>query len=603
LISLIEEGEYDKATNVLAERDKYSQDWQNMQKAVDAHLKAGEERQSAEDKHEEHQWKKEDRGKEGSQSSPELPPLEEKTAPEFGPPKQPEEVPASTPAVTPAAAPAVPATEEPPTPEHPPSPGPAPLQGRQPSPLRRPTERPAAPAAEQPAAEQQGELEQPQDQGGEQPVRLAQADTGTASDAPQPGAQRVAQAAPPPAQQGATGQPAQQGAADKPRSKSLDDYAAELGAWAGVSAEQVKQDSYEAINGRNVYRPTGNKLQREAAEKRNEAAHNYSMAQTTKLEEIQGALKKYRDTHPGMTTEEEKQLRDWGLEQINNVDWRLGSILPAILRGDKQMKSYAYASLSPRIQLTQGLLERLDPNWGEHRYVTRGQAMTNFSGNGMWATRMASAATSLQHSAELYNRVQALDPSDYRSLNKIKNWADTETGSGRVVALRGAVMAWAQELAKAFRGNQSSLHEVQEILNNVSPNSSKQQFMDYIRTMDGLLMGQIKTGTSVWNMATGDTRTPEQMLQKYTDGDKAVQWLKVLQGDQENFDKGQKRFRSDDGLRDPVEQALDSPNSQAYQWYLKHKYWDPSTMGGPDPDAHLLEPIRRKLLQEGFQVK
>ncbi|HEY1894757.1 MAG TPA: hypothetical protein VGG62_00740, partial [Terracidiphilus sp.] len=39
LQSLLEEGEYEKATHVLAERDKYSQDWQNMQKAVDADLK------------------------------------------------------------------------------------------------------------------------------------------------------------------------------------------------------------------------------------------------------------------------------------------------------------------------------------------------------------------------------------------------------------------------------------------------------------------------------------------------------------------------------------------------------------------------------------
>jgi hypothetical protein len=378
-----------------------------------------------------------------------------------------------------------------------------------------------------------------------------------------------------------------------------------LGAWAGVSPEQVKQDANETVNGRNVYRPTGNKEQREAADRRNEAAHKYSMAQGTKLQEISGALEKYRGTHPSMTTEEEKQLRDWGLKQINDVDWRLGSILPAILRGDKQMKSYAYASLAPRIQLTQALLERLDPNWSEHRYVTRGQAMTNFSGNGMWATRMSAAATSLQHSAVLSNAVDALNPSDYRSLNKIKNWADTETGSPNVVALRGALMAWAQELAKSFRGNQSSLHEVQEILNNISPNSSPEQFRGYIRTMDGLLMGQVKTGTSVWNMATGDTRTPEEMLGKYAGGDAALRWLKTLQGEpenQKNFAAGQKRYRSDDGLRDPVLDALDSENSQAYQWYIKHKYWDPNQLG-PDPDAHLLEPIRRKLQQQGFQVK
>jgi hypothetical protein len=270
------------------------------------------------------------------------------------------------------------------------------------------------------------------------------------------------------------------------------------------------------------------------------------------------------------------------------------------------MKSYAYASLAPRIQLTQALLERLDPNWSEHRYVTRGQAMTNFSGNGMWATRMSAAATSLQHSAVLSNAVDKLDNSDYRYLNKIKNWADTETGSPNVVALRGALMAWAQELAKSFRGNQSSLHEVQEILNNISPNSSPQQFRSYIRTMDGLLMGQVNTGTAVWNNATGDTRTPEQMLGKYAGGDAALRWLKTLQGEPENqksFAAGQKRFRSDDGLRDPVLDALDSENSQAYQWYLKHKYWDKDAMGGPDPDAALLEPIRRKLLQQGFQVK
>jgi hypothetical protein len=618
LQSLIEEGEYEKATNVLADRDRRSQDWQAAQKAADAHIKELDEHQGAKNRDEEHQWKKEDRAKGGGADlAPEIPPLEKIPTPEFGPkpeqeqqkPQQEQQKPEPE---------QEPKPEAPTTPE-PPSTGPAPLQGRQPSPLRRPTERPAAPAAEQ-----QGELEQPQeggeqpqDQGGEQPVRLAQADTpGTASDAPQPGAQRVAQAAPPPAP-GQAGQAPAPGTKQTPgqpqQPKTLDDYAEDLGKWAGVSAEQVKQDAFANASGRNVYHPVGDKLQRQQADKRNQAAHNYLSFQESKLQSIRNSMKEYRDARKDkdgtstMTPEEEKKLREWGLKQINEVDWRLAEILPPILRGDNQFKSYAYASLSPRVQLTKGILEALDPFWSERRYEQKTKATINFFGsNGMWNTRMAAAATSIQHSAVFAEKVAKLNNSDLQTLNTVKNWFDKETGSSNIVELRASILAWAQELQKSFRANGGSLHEVQEILNNVSTSSSKEQFMGYIRTMDGLLMGQVNTGTAVWNQSTYDNKTPEQFLRMYTNNDQALRWLNIIQGEESRtgeYKSGQNRYVNDaTHLTDPVEQIVDSPNAQAYQWYIKHKYWDKDRFG-PDPDADRLEPIRRKLLEEGYSVK
>jgi hypothetical protein len=621
LISLIEEGEFHKATDVLAERDKYSQDWQNMQKAADAHLKELDERGAAADRHEEHQWKKEDRGKGGGADlAPEIPPLEKIPTPKFDQkPEQEQQKPEQEqqkPEQEQQKPEQEPKPEAPTTPD--PSQGPAPLQGRQPSPLRRPTERPAAPAAEQ-----QGELEQPQeggeqqqDQGGEQPTRLAQADTGTASDAPQPGAQRVAQAAPPPAP-GQAGQAPAPGTKQTPgqpqQPKTLDDYAEDLGKWAGVSAEQVKQDAFANASGRNVYHPVGDKLQRQQADKRNQAAHNYLSFQESKLQSIRNSMKEYRDARKDkdgtstMTPEEEKKLREWGLKQINEVDWRLAEILPPILRGDNQFKSYAYASLSPRVQLTKGILEALDPFWSERRYEQKTKATINFFGsNGMWNTRMAAAATSIQHSAVFAEKVAKLNNSDLQTLNTVKNWFDKETGSSNIVELRASILAWAQELQKSFRANGGSLHEVQEILNNVSTSSSKEQFMGYIRTMDGLLMGQVNTGTAVWNRSTYDNKTPEQFLRMYTNNDQALRWLKIIQGEEsgtEEYRKGHNRYVDDTShLSDPVEQIVDSPNAQAYQWYIKHKYWDKDRFG-PDPDADRLEPIRRKLLEEGYSVK
>jgi hypothetical protein len=619
--NLIVEGNMTSAMHVLAERDKYSQDWQNMQKSVDGHLKeiADIKEKEAQAALADARRKKIEEQKDGTaDTDPEQPALPGRIVPEdriqpkpaapaatAPTPESPSDAPAPAQGAKPADFDTAPATRfrsgQPVQPEpSPPSPG-----ERPPAVPKRPAP-PSQGAAEVPEQQQQqGAAEEPE----QQPVRLAMAATGdTMSDAPPPEAQSRAQ---PASQQVAQAAPARPGAVaplEPPKpGASMQEYADYLGKIYKESPEQIKADA-NLLNGSppnaRIHSGGGTQDERSRDHQKNEAAKAYLDYHNANLGDIAKSVTDYRKKHPDMSPDEEKRLQEWGIEQIAGVSQEFAGDIPNILTGKSQLRSATYQSNSSYMRMKRLLVDSLDPNFDENRFVWRRQAEQNFN-TGVWGMRLAANAIALQHSAVFFNAVQNLEPSDYRFLNATKNWLSTQTGSPKVVALRGAVLAWAQEMAKSFRGNQSSLREVEEILNNVSTSSSPAQFVGYIRMMDGLLMGAINTGKAVYNNATYSNLTAEQMLRKYTGSDDAIRWLKTIQTDEANtadFRKGMSRYKPSDRLNDPVAQANESDSAKKLRWYLEHRHWDESRQG-PDPEGQYLDAVRRQLIQEGFPVR
>jgi hypothetical protein len=625
--ALIDEGRMDKALAVLAEHDKNSQEWQGIQKSVDAHLKSEEDRAKAQADRDlaierTRKLREQKEGGGGVPGTP-VPAYPKGEAPELPKPGQTAAPGAAAPGAAPApsggaAEPEAAPKSAPPAeamPSVPPKfhsgPKPPTSAGEQPPPIpKRPTPPAAAPAA---PTEQQGAAEEPE-QEQQQPIRTAMAaDPSVASDAPLPGAQRVAgqqvaQAAP----GAAPGTKAPVQAATSPQPISIDEFAEQLARESGVpglTATEIKRSAQTIASGQPgahiSFGTAGTAQQRSESYLMNRQARKFLDYQNAGVEEINRQLIEAGKKNPNMTPDQKRWLQDWGIDQITQINPELGSTLRPILDGNRPLRSANYTSSSPYNQILSNSIYALDFDKGtdkaftENRFNQKAQAIKNFGPGGLWGTRLAANATAIQHSAKLWDALMALDPSEIRAANGIENFLRNNTGDPRVIAFNTARLAFAEEMARSFRGNNSSLTEVQENLKLMSSNVSKEQGMAYMRTMAGLLMGAVNTGTNMYNFSTFQDMTPEQMLAKYG-GKEAVQWMRILQGQGGNdpklkaaFDKGLSSYRSSDSLRDPTAEANESDASQIFQWYIANQFKE-------GVDKERLQRTKAYLTKQGF---
>jgi hypothetical protein len=616
--TLIEEGHMDKALAVLAEHDKNSQEWQGIRKAINSELNDAATRKEKEAQTDlaRERIRKSQEQKDGTgQAGTPVPAYPKGEAPD--PPKPEETAPAvkapgtsSTPSEKAPEQETVPETVppaevlEPSKPKFHSGPQPPPSPGELPPPVPK---RPTFPPRD-PAAQQEGAAEEPEQQ---QPVRLASADDpSVASDAPQPGfaGQRVAQAAP----EGAPGAKAPVQAAPSPQQPlSIDEFAEKLARESGVpglTATEIKNSAQTIASGQPgahiSYGAAGSAQQRSEEYLMNRQARKFLDYQNAGVSEINRQLLEAGKKNQDMTPEQKRWLQDWGIGKIMEIDPTFGATLRPILDGNRQLRSAGYTSNSPYNQKLTATVFALDFDKGtdrafsENRFAQKAQAIKNFGPGGLWGTRLTSNATVMQHSAVLWDKLMALDNGKIQAANGLENYLRTQSGDPRVVEFQAARLAFAEEMARSFRGNNSSVTEVNENLKLLSSSSSKQQGMGYLRTMTGLLMGAVNTGTDLYNFSTFSHMTPEQMLEKYG-GKEAVKWMHTLQGQKvidpnnKDFAKGLSSYQSSDHLRDPTAEANESDQSQIFGWYTRNQY-------NPNVDKERLQRTRAYLVKQGL---
>ena len=140
-------------------------------------------------------------------------------------------------------------------------------------------------------------------------------------------------------------------------------------------------------------------------------------------------------------------------------------------------------------------------------YAVRQKFMSNWTTSGMASLR-TSANAATQHLIELTNAANALNNSDIKVLNGLKNWSKDQTGNGRITAFQTAANAFAGEYAKFIVTNLGSVQgatqeDRQGVLDMLSPKIAPDQIKAFGTTAADLMRDRMQTVQDIYVGAMG----------------------------------------------------------------------------------------------------
>jgi hypothetical protein len=135
-----------------------------------------------------------------------------------------------------------------------------------------------------------------------------------------------------------------------------------------------------------------------------------------------------------------------------------------------------------------------------------------FSGSGVFAQRIQAFNTAINHITLIENLIDKMPNSQFMDYTAAINWLKTHGGDTAILQYKTAMNFVGTEVAKAFRGGQTTLSEINHVRDLSSSNLSPQQMRATMRVMTELMYGQLRSLAGTYNAGRNKNVTPESLL-------------------------------------------------------------------------------------------
>lgn len=148
--------------------------------------------------------------------------------------------------------------------------------------------------------------------------------------------------------------------------------------------------------------------------------------------------------------------------------------------------------------------KEVNPNFNEAEYDARKKFLTDWRA-GTTSQNIVALNTTLGHLGTLTDSVEELGNTNFKPLNKVKNWLYDVTGNPAIVGNKVTSGAVASEIAKVFKGGASPTEdEIQYWKDTLDSKMSPAQFKEVIKKNAYLLSSRMKSQVNNYKRNMGE---------------------------------------------------------------------------------------------------
>jgi hypothetical protein len=211
---------------------------------------------------------------------------------------------------------------------------------------------------------------------------------------------------------------------------------------------------------------------------------------------------------PGQTERESIDQGDKVLDQLMKINPEAARQVRAILHGRQKMPPAGFGATARGPQAIRDLVYAVDPDYdSETRYEGRRRTIQAFTGSGQFSQRILAFKTAVNHMTTLKELMDAIPNSTSMDLNHLKDAIESRFGATAWRNFREASQFVGTEVARSFRGSQTTLKEIEDIKGALSASQSPAQMSDSILVLSHLMKGQLDALADEYNRNTFSNKT------------------------------------------------------------------------------------------------
>jgi hypothetical protein len=205
----------------------------------------------------------------------------------------------------------------------------------------------------------------------------------------------------------------------------------------------------------------------------------------------------------GMSERESVARADQILEKIRAVRPEIANQIGGFIHGFTALPTTSgFAASQVGVQRMRELVYAIDPTFKPTRNEAVRATVRAFSGNGQIGQRLLAFKTAIKHAGTVMSIIDQMPNTPITDWNRFINNISTRLGSAKATEFNTAFNLFSTEVARAFRGSQTTLSEITHIRENLNVNSSPAQLRAGMRAMAELMQGQLDSIADQWNFST-----------------------------------------------------------------------------------------------------
>lgn len=184
---------------------------------------------------------------------------------------------------------------------------------------------------------------------------------------------------------------------------------------------------------------------------------------------------------------------------------------PTVAAGVKGLIAGNLGAQGRNLQKLGPLAELVDPSFSMATYPARMALQKSYMGGGKDFQETQALNTVSGHMGRLADAAEGLGNSEWKPINKIANfWADTFTGSPKLVKFRNDLVTTQNELAKAYHGGHVSDSAFAAFNKSINEAQTPAELKASIGELAGLLQSKIEAKESGYRTAMGKAPLPSE---------------------------------------------------------------------------------------------
>lgn len=219
-------------------------------------------------------------------------------------------------------------------------------------------------------------------------------------------------------------------------------------------------------------------------------------------DQIEGIYRNVGTAPQGLTERESVARADGLIDKISQLNSELGGQIRAIVHGASKLPAAGFGATARGPQYIRGLVYAVDPTYNEGRQLEYTRTRQAFSGTGQYGQRVSAFKTAINHMTTMMEIVDQMPNSASTDYNRFINSMRTRLGDPSVTRFNTAFQLFSTEVARSFRGSQTTLSEINHIKDNLSANASPAQMRAGLRVMAELMQGQLDSLADTYNTGT-----------------------------------------------------------------------------------------------------
>jgi hypothetical protein len=214
----------------------------------------------------------------------------------------------------------------------------------------------------------------------------------------------------------------------------------------------------------------------------------------------------------GLTEKQSVERADQILSKIAAIRPEIANQIRGIIHGFTPLPPAGFGATAVGPQRFRELVYLIDPTYKPTRNEAVRATVRAYSGNGQIGQRLLAFKTAIQHAGTVMRIIDQMPNTPITDWNRFVNNISTRLGATQATEFNSTFNLFSTEVARAFRGSQTTLSEITHIRENLNVNASPAQLRAGMRAMAELMEGQLKSLADQWNLSTMENKKGEDFF-------------------------------------------------------------------------------------------